>query len=48
MNDPEVKNKLQELFIEAHASTNKDMRTLLESDIKRWGSIIEKARIPKQ
>ena len=48
VNDPEVKNKLQELFIEAHASTNKDMRTLLESDIKRWGSIIEKARIPKQ
>jgi len=48
VNDPEVKAKLNEIFIEAHASSSKDMRSLLETDIKRWGSIIDKARIPKQ
>ena len=48
VNEPEVKAKLNEIFIEAHASSSKDMRSLLETDIKRWGSIIDKARIPKQ
>ena len=48
VNYPEVKAKLNEIFIEAHASSSKDMRSLLETDIKRWGSIIDKARIPKQ
>ena len=48
VNDPEVKAKLNEIFIEAHSSSSKDMRSLLETDIKRWGSIIDKARIPKQ
>jgi len=48
VNDPEVKAKLNEIFIEAHSSSVKDMRSLLETDIKRWGSIIDKARIPKQ
>jgi tripartite-type tricarboxylate transporter receptor subunit TctC len=48
VNDPEVKNKLHEIFIEAQASSSKEMRSLLESDIKRWGAIIDKAKIPKQ
>jgi tripartite-type tricarboxylate transporter receptor subunit TctC len=48
VNDPEVKAKLNEIFIEAHSSSNKEMRSLLETDIKRWGSIIDRARIPKQ
>ncbi len=48
LNDPEVKAKLQDIFVEAHASSTKDLRSLLENDIKRWGNIIDKARIPKQ
>jgi tripartite-type tricarboxylate transporter receptor subunit TctC len=48
LNDPEVKNKLQDLFIEAQSSSPKEMKTLLENDVKRWASIIEKANVPKQ
>jgi len=48
VNDPEVKAKLQDIFVEASASSTKDARSLLENDIKRWGNIIDKARIPKQ
>jgi tripartite-type tricarboxylate transporter receptor subunit TctC len=48
LNDPEVKSKLQDLFIEAQSSSPKEMRTLLENDVKRWASIIEKANVPKQ
>jgi tripartite-type tricarboxylate transporter receptor subunit TctC len=48
VNDPEVKSKLQDIFVEAQASTPKEMKLLLESDIKRWGNIIDKAHIPKQ
>jgi tripartite-type tricarboxylate transporter receptor subunit TctC len=48
VNDPEVKGKLQDIFVEAHSSSIKDARTLLENDIKRWGNIIDKAHIPKQ
>jgi len=48
VNDPEVKTKLQDIFVEAQGSTPKEMKLLLETDIKRWGNIIEKAHIPKQ
>lgn len=48
VNDPEVKTKLQDIFVEAQSSTPKEMKLLLETDIKRWGNIIEKAHIPKQ
>ncbi len=48
VNDPEVKAKLQDIFVEASASSTKDARSLLENDIKRWGNVIDKARIPKQ
>ena len=48
LNDPEVKSKLQDLFIEAQSSSPKEMKTLLENDVKRWASIIEKANVPKQ
>ncbi len=48
LNDPEVKSKLQDLFIEPQSSSPKEMKTLLENDVKRWASIIEKANVPKQ
>ncbi len=48
VNDPEVKAKLQDIFVEAQGSTPKEMKQLFETDIKRWGNIIEKAHIPKQ
>jgi tripartite-type tricarboxylate transporter receptor subunit TctC len=48
LNDPEVKSKLQDLYVEGQSSSSKDMKALLENDIKRWGTIIDKANIPKQ
>jgi tripartite-type tricarboxylate transporter receptor subunit TctC len=48
VNDPEVKAKLQDIFVEAQSSSTKDAKSLIENDIKRWGNIIDKARIPKQ
>jgi tripartite-type tricarboxylate transporter receptor subunit TctC len=46
--DPEVKNKLDEIYVESLGSTPKELKNLLESDIKRWSMVIEKAHIPKQ
>jgi tripartite-type tricarboxylate transporter receptor subunit TctC len=46
--DPEVKNKLDEIYVESQGSTPKELKNLLESDIKRWSMVIEKAHIPKQ
>lgn len=48
VNDPEVKAKLQDIFVEPQSSTPKEMRALLEKDIVHWGDIIEQAKIPKQ
>jgi tripartite-type tricarboxylate transporter receptor subunit TctC len=46
--DPEVKAKLLAIYIEPQSSSPKEMKTLLENDIKRWGKVIEQAHIPKQ
>ncbi len=45
---PEVKKKLQELNVEARASTPQQTAQLLVSDIKRWSDVVRSANIPRQ
>jgi tripartite-type tricarboxylate transporter receptor subunit TctC len=45
---PEVKSKLLELGVVAHGGTPEELKTLLESDIKKWRGVIERAKIEKQ
>jgi tripartite-type tricarboxylate transporter receptor subunit TctC len=45
---PQVKQRLFDLGVTAQASTPKATRDLLASDIKKWGEVIEKAKIEKQ
>ena len=45
---PEVKNKLLELGVVARGDTPEEMKNLLISDIKKWRTVIERAKIEKQ
>ena len=45
---PEVQQKLADLNIEAGGRTPAQTAQLLASDTQRWGTVIEKAGIPKQ
>lgn len=45
---PEVKQRLADLTLVAQSSTPEQLATLLDSDIKRWAEVIERAKIPKQ
>jgi tripartite-type tricarboxylate transporter receptor subunit TctC len=46
--DAEVQKKLRELNIDPRSSTPEQTTALLINDIQRWGSVIERARIPRQ
>ena len=48
LSKPEVKKKLADLNIDADMSTPDEAAQLLASDIQRWGSVIQRAGIPKQ
>ncbi len=48
LNSPDVKKKLAELNVEAQASTPEQTAELLASEIKRWGDVIVRAKIPQQ
>jgi tripartite-type tricarboxylate transporter receptor subunit TctC len=48
LNSPEVRQKLQELGAEARPSTIKEARDLMTSEIARWKSVIESAKIERQ
>ena len=48
VNNPEVAKKLRELNVVAKSSTPEQTAQLLQSEIKRWGAVIEEAKIPKQ
>ena len=48
LSKPEVKKKLADLNIDADMSTPDEAAQLLASDIQRWGSVIQRASIPKQ
>ena len=45
---PEVKQRLADLTLVAQSSTPEQLAGLLDSDIKRWAEVIERAKIPKQ
>ena len=45
---PDVKKRLADLGVEARGSTPQEQATLLASEIKRWGTVIQRAGIPKQ
>ncbi len=45
---PEVKQRLQDLGIDARASTPEGFRDLLAADIAKWKTVIEKAKIERQ
>ena len=48
VNHPSVVKKLRELNVEAKSSTPEQTAQLLQSEIKRWGAVIDSAKIPKQ
>ncbi|MFI4927458.1 MAG: Bug family tripartite tricarboxylate transporter substrate binding protein [Burkholderiales bacterium] len=45
--NPEVKKKLADLGVDAKSSTPQQLAALLDSETRRWGGVIERARIPK-
>jgi tripartite-type tricarboxylate transporter receptor subunit TctC len=45
---PEVKQKLAELGMNAQGGTPAQLQQVLVADIKKWGDVIERAKIPKQ
>jgi len=45
---PEVKQRLQDLGVEARASTPQALKDLLVSEIAKWRAVIERAKIEKQ
>ena len=45
---PDVKQKLQEMGIDAKAYTPAETRKLMISDIAKWKGVIERAKIPRQ
>jgi tripartite-type tricarboxylate transporter receptor subunit TctC len=45
---PDVKKKLAELNVDAQASTPQQASDLLASELKRWGDVIVRAKIPHQ
>ena len=45
---PELKQRYADLGIEAEASTPEQLKGRLESDIRKWAAVIERANIPKQ
>ena len=48
VSNPEVVKKLQTLNVRAQGSSPESAAQLLQSEIARWGSVIEAAKIPKQ
>ncbi|MDO8450524.1 MAG: tripartite tricarboxylate transporter substrate binding protein [Rhodoferax sp.] len=48
VNAPDVKKKLHDLNVEARSSSPEQASELLASEIKRWGDVITRAKIPKQ
>ncbi len=45
---PEVKQRLQDLGVEARASTPEALKELLVAEIAKWRAVIERAKIEKQ
>lgn len=47
MNSPQVKQRFQELGIEANLNTPEGMRTYVASEIAKWNALIDKAKITR-
>jgi tripartite-type tricarboxylate transporter receptor subunit TctC len=43
-----VKKKLEDLNLDPHPGTPEQAAALLYNDMRRWGGVIERAKIPKQ
>jgi tripartite-type tricarboxylate transporter receptor subunit TctC len=48
LNDSAIKKRLEELNVEPTPGSPADAAALLNNDIKRWGEVIERAKIAKQ
>ena len=48
LNAPDVKKKLADLNVDAQPSSPEQTAALLASDIRRWGEVITRAKIPQQ
>jgi len=45
---PEVKQRFQDLGVDARASTPEALHALLVSETAKWKKVVEEAKIPKQ
>lgn len=48
LNDPDVKKRLEALNLDPQPGTPEQAAALLNNDIKRWGEVIARAKIPRQ
>jgi tripartite-type tricarboxylate transporter receptor subunit TctC len=48
LNDPDVKKRLEALNLDPQPGTPEQAAALLANDIKRWGDVIVRAKIPRQ
>jgi tripartite-type tricarboxylate transporter receptor subunit TctC len=48
LSDPAVRKRLEDLNLDPHPGTPEQAAALLNNDIKRWGEVIVRAKIPKQ
>lgn len=48
LNSPDLRKRLRELHVEPQAGTPEQTGDLLAADIRRWGDIITRAKIPQQ
>ncbi|MEY3872896.1 MAG: hypothetical protein RLZZ296_1891, partial [Pseudomonadota bacterium] len=48
LNSPDVKKRLADQNVAAQASTPEQATELLASEIKRWGDVIVRAKVPQQ
>jgi tripartite-type tricarboxylate transporter receptor subunit TctC len=48
LNAPDIKKRLQDLSVDPRPGTTEAMADMLASDIAKWKSVIEKAKIEKQ
>ncbi|MFT4191639.1 MAG: tripartite tricarboxylate transporter substrate-binding protein [Comamonas sp.] len=45
---PEVRSRLEALYIDPRASTPQEAAALLREDVRRWGEVIRQAGVPQQ
>ena len=48
LTDPEVQKRFADLGVEGRTSTPEQLREFFVSESKRWGQVVESAKIPKQ